>query len=69
MDLYLHKVVHPEAHENYRVLLNDDGLKVEIRLDRHSARCANSRRVCEVHPERSPPDRTKLLQTKRKGSQ
>jgi hypothetical protein len=30
MDLYLRKVLHPQAHDNYRVLLKDDGLEVEI---------------------------------------
>jgi hypothetical protein len=30
MDLYLRKVVHPQAHDNYRVLLKDDGLEFEI---------------------------------------
>jgi hypothetical protein len=30
MDLYLRKVIHPQAHDNYRVLLKDDGLEVEI---------------------------------------
>jgi len=24
MDLYLHKVIHPQAPENYRVILKDD---------------------------------------------
>jgi hypothetical protein len=28
--LYLRKVIHPQAHDNYRVVLNDDGLKIEI---------------------------------------
>jgi hypothetical protein len=30
MDLYLRKVIHPQAIDNYRVLLKDDGLEVEI---------------------------------------
>jgi hypothetical protein len=30
MDLYLRKVVHPQAHDNYRVILKDDGIEVEI---------------------------------------
>jgi hypothetical protein len=30
MDLYFSKVVHPQAHDNYRVILKDDGLEVEI---------------------------------------
>jgi hypothetical protein len=30
MDLYLRKVIHPQAHDNYRVLLKDDGLELEI---------------------------------------
>ena len=28
--LYLHKVIHPQAHDNYRVVLEDDGLEAEI---------------------------------------
>ena len=30
MHLYLRKVIHPQAHDNYRVLLKDDGLEIEI---------------------------------------
>ena len=30
MDLYLRKVIHPQARDNYRVLLKDDGLEVEV---------------------------------------
>jgi hypothetical protein len=30
MDLHLRKVLHPQAVDNYRVLLNDDGLEVEV---------------------------------------
>jgi hypothetical protein len=30
MDLYLRKVIHPQARDNYRVLLKDDGLEIEI---------------------------------------
>ena len=30
MDLYLRKVVHPQAGDNYRVILKDDGLELEI---------------------------------------
>ena len=30
MDLYLRKVIHPQAHDNYRVILKDDGLDVEV---------------------------------------
>jgi bifunctional non-homologous end joining protein LigD len=30
MDLYLRKVVHSQARDNYRVILNDDGLETEI---------------------------------------
>jgi hypothetical protein len=30
MDLYLRKVVHPQAHDNYRVILKDDCLELEI---------------------------------------
>jgi hypothetical protein len=30
MDLYLREVVHPQAHDNFRVILKDDGLEVEI---------------------------------------
>ena len=30
MDLYLRKVIHPQAHDNYRVLLKDDDLETDI---------------------------------------
>jgi hypothetical protein len=30
MDLFLRKVIHPQAHENYRVLLKEDGVEVEL---------------------------------------
>jgi len=30
MDLYLRKVVHAQAHDNYRVLLKHDDLEVEV---------------------------------------
>ena len=30
MDLYLRKVIHPQAHENYRVILKCDGGDFEI---------------------------------------
>jgi len=30
MDLYLRKVIHPQAHNNTRVILKDDGLDIEI---------------------------------------
>ena len=30
--LYLHKVIHPQAHDNYRVVFKDDGLEIEIGL-------------------------------------
>jgi hypothetical protein len=30
MDLYLRKVIHPQAIDNYRVLLKDDGLELAI---------------------------------------
>jgi hypothetical protein len=28
--LYLHKVVHPQARDNYRVVLEEDGLEIEV---------------------------------------
>jgi hypothetical protein len=28
--LYLRKVIHPQARDNYRVVLKDDGLELEI---------------------------------------
>jgi hypothetical protein len=30
MDLFLRKVIHPQAHNNYRVVLKHDGLETEI---------------------------------------
>jgi hypothetical protein len=30
MDLFLRKVIHPQARDNYRVLLKDDGLEIEV---------------------------------------
>ena len=30
MDLYLRKVVHAQARDNYRVILKDDGQEIEI---------------------------------------
>jgi hypothetical protein len=30
MDLFLRKVIHPQAHDNYRVILKEDGLEIEI---------------------------------------
>jgi len=30
MHLFLHKVVHPQAHDNYRVVLKDNGDDIEI---------------------------------------
>ena len=30
MDLYLRKVIHPQARDNYRVILKDDGQEIEI---------------------------------------
>jgi hypothetical protein len=30
MDLYLRKVIHPQARDNYGVLLKDEGLELEI---------------------------------------
>jgi hypothetical protein len=30
MDLFLRKVIHPQAHDNYRVVLLDDGDEIEI---------------------------------------
>ena len=30
MNLYLRKVIHPQAHDNYRVILKNDGDEVEI---------------------------------------
>ena len=30
MDLYLRKVGHPQAHDNYRVLIKDNDAEIEI---------------------------------------
>jgi hypothetical protein len=30
MHLYLRKVIRPQAHDNYRVILKDDGQEIEI---------------------------------------
>ena len=30
MDLFLRKVIHPQAADNYRVILKDDGTEMEI---------------------------------------
>jgi hypothetical protein len=30
LDLYLRKVVHPQARDNYRVVLKDDGLEIVV---------------------------------------
>lgn len=30
MDLYLRKVIHPQARDNYRVILKHDGIETEI---------------------------------------
>jgi hypothetical protein len=30
MDLFLRKVIHPQAHDNYRVVLKEDGTEIEI---------------------------------------
>ena len=30
MDLFPRKVIHPQAHENSRVLLQDDGVEIEL---------------------------------------
>src|ERR1700756_4406939 len=40
MDLYLRKVIHPQAHDNYPVLLKDDGLELEIGSIRHPSTAA-----------------------------
>jgi hypothetical protein len=29
MDLFLRKIRHPQAHDNYRVILKDDGVEIE----------------------------------------
>jgi hypothetical protein len=30
MELFLHRVIHPQAHDNYRVILKDDGVEIEV---------------------------------------
>jgi hypothetical protein len=30
MDLFLREVIHPQAPDNYRVILKDDGTEIEI---------------------------------------
>jgi hypothetical protein len=30
MDLFLRKIRHPQAHDNYRVILKDDGVEIEV---------------------------------------
>ncbi|HZR86505.1 MAG TPA: hypothetical protein VFB02_06860 [Bradyrhizobium sp.] len=30
MDLFLRRVIHPQAHDNYRVILKHDGTEFEI---------------------------------------
>jgi hypothetical protein len=30
MDLFLRKVIHPQARDNYRVIVKDEGLEVEV---------------------------------------
>jgi hypothetical protein len=30
MELFLRKVIHPQAHDNYRVILKDDGVEIEV---------------------------------------
>jgi hypothetical protein len=30
MDLFLRKVIHPQARDNYRVILKDDGVEIEV---------------------------------------
>ena len=38
MDLYLRKVIHPQAHENYRVILKlDDGSRQEAPIPASAA--------------------------------
>ena len=38
MNLYLRKVIHPQAHENYRVILKGEDGEFEVGVDRHPAR-------------------------------
>jgi hypothetical protein len=30
IELFLRKVIHPQAHDNYRVILKDDGVEIEV---------------------------------------
>jgi hypothetical protein len=30
MDLFLRKVIHPQARDNYRVIVKHDGLEIEV---------------------------------------
>jgi hypothetical protein len=30
MELFLRKVIHPQAHDNYRVIVKDDGAEIEV---------------------------------------
>jgi hypothetical protein len=30
MELFLPKVIHPQAHDNYRVILKDDDVEIEV---------------------------------------
>jgi hypothetical protein len=30
MKLFLRKVIHPRTHDNYRVILKDDGVDIEV---------------------------------------
>ena len=30
MDLFLRKIIYPQPHDDYRVVLKDDGLEIEI---------------------------------------
>jgi hypothetical protein len=63
------KVIHPQARDNYRVILKDDGLEVEVGPIGIQHGAPTRAGYARCIPSRSPPDRTKLLQTKRKGSQ
>jgi hypothetical protein len=30
MELFLRKIIHPQAHDNYRVILKDNGAEIEL---------------------------------------
>jgi hypothetical protein len=30
MELFLRRVIHPQAHDNYRVILKEDGVEIEL---------------------------------------